>query len=52
MCHFKLGDEKYAVISRQGPTLCFDPPVNYTRDNISEKVQNIFITFEYLKFNK
>ena len=46
---FQLGDEKYAVISRQGPTLCFDPPVNYTRDNISEKVRiYLFITFEYL----
>ena len=42
MCHFKLGDEKYAVISRQGPTLCFDPPVDYKRDNISEKVLRFY----------
>ena len=43
----QLGDEKYAVISRQGPTLCFDLPVNYTRDNISEKVDP-FITLKIL----
>ena len=40
---FKLGDEKYAVISRQGPTLCFDPPGDYKRDNISEKVGRLEI---------
>ena len=35
---FQLGDEKYAVFATQGPTLCFDPPLNYARDGITEKV--------------
>ena len=35
---WRLGDEKYAVLATQGPTLCFDPPVNFTRDDVSEKL--------------
>ena len=35
---FQLGDEKYAVFATQGPTLCFDPPLNYARDGVTEKV--------------
>ena len=41
ICHifpFQLGDEKYAVFATQGPTLCFDPPLNYARDGVTEKV--------------
>ena len=35
---WQLGDEKYAVLATQGPTLCFDPPSNFVRDEITEKV--------------
>ena len=35
----QLGDEKYAVYATQGPTLCFDPPQNFTRDDVTEKVR-------------
>ena len=35
---FQLGDEKYAVFAIMGPTLCFEIPPNYHKDNITEKV--------------
>ena len=36
--NIQLGDEKYAVFAIMGPTLCFDLPSNYHKDNITEKV--------------
>ena len=38
LVNFQLGDEKYAVFAIMGPTLCFELPSNYHRDNITEKV--------------
>ena len=35
---WKLGEKKYAVFAIQGPTLNFEIPETYEKDNVTERV--------------
>ena len=35
---WKLGEKKYAVFAIQGPTLNFEIPESYEKDNVTERV--------------
>ena len=38
MLPIKLGEERYAVLAVQGHTTCFELPSNFSRDEVTEKV--------------
>ena len=50
--YFQMGEEKYAVLAVKGNTLCFDPPLSFARDEITERVSKNDLIWLNIKDDK